>query len=118
MNNYRQICSILLEHGARTDAIDMQGCTPLHYVKSKTLVKLLIAHKANALVKNKKGQTPRMYYEANTPIDLQDSLLIKKLQMLEDEIIKLRFTEEIGIIQSNNASKNGSLSVLAGSLGK
>lgn len=113
LNNYRQICAILIECGAHVDAVDMQGCTPLHYVQSTTLVKLLIQHNANPLAKNKSNQTPRMYYLAHTPIEKQDGALLKKLELLEDELMRKLFSEDLHLVQTANALKYGSENAIA-----
>lgn len=57
------IAGLLLEHGAKTNAADTAGCTPLWYaVRSgyPELVKLLLDHKVKPDAAGEKGETPLM----------------------------------------------------------
>ena len=63
---YRQICSLLVTYGADVDIQDKFGNTPLHVVKKRSIMKLLIKAKANPLLRNKVGQNALEYYIENT----------------------------------------------------
>lgn len=115
LNNFRTICSILIEHGANVNFQDAQGCTPMHLIQSKTVLKLLVLKNGNPLIRNKQGLNPREYYVANVPVQHQDAQLIKKLQMLEEELIRQKFADEINEIQQNNADKFGSIVAIGNS---
>lgn len=112
-NNYRQISVILLEHNANVNQRDGQNCTPLHYVQSKTLLKLLLQKGADPCVKSKTGLKPREYYIVNVPLEQQDVNIIQKLLHCEEAVAKKKFTDEIKNLQINNASKHGSLIAIA-----
>ena len=40
-NNHRQISVLLIQSGVDVNLRDKQGCTALHYVQSKTVLKVL-----------------------------------------------------------------------------
>ncbi|EEY61921.1 uncharacterized protein PITG_13894 [Phytophthora infestans T30-4] len=48
-NNHRPIVFLLLSHGADALSRDRFGCSPLHYVKSPSVAKLLVQYGGKAL---------------------------------------------------------------------
>ena len=52
----RQICVCLVLNGADPNQKNRQGCTPLFFVKSKRILKVLLRAGSDPLIKNKKGQ--------------------------------------------------------------
>ena len=53
------IIQLLIECGADPNALDNDGCTPLHYaVQFPEIIKLLIDNNAHIDIKNKEGETP------------------------------------------------------------
>ena len=56
-----ELCQILLKHGANIDAVDENGCQPLHLASFNghlTTGRLLMAHGADTNTVTKRGQTP------------------------------------------------------------
>ncbi|OWZ23917.1 hypothetical protein PHMEG_0001142 [Phytophthora megakarya] len=51
-NNYRSVVFLLLSHGADASSRDRFGCSPMHYVKSLSVAKLLIQYGAQVLDHN------------------------------------------------------------------
>ena len=56
MTDSRQICVCLVLNGADPNARNKQGCTPLFYVKSKRILKVLLRAGADPLLLNKYGE--------------------------------------------------------------
>mmetsp|Transcript_13625 Transcript_13625/g.20426 ORF Transcript_13625/g.20426 Transcript_13625/m.20426 type:complete len:268 (+) Transcript_13625:132-935(+) len=106
--NYRMISVILCQNGAHTNCKNIQGCTPLHYVKSKTILKVLLRYGADPLIRNKDGLTPREHYLKYTEVIDQDPQIAKKLLQVEEEHVRAQFSEEIQRLQAANADKRGS----------
>ena len=65
-SGYRQICSLLITYGADVDWQDHHGNTPMHIIKKKSILKLLMKAHANPLLKNKKHQSVVDSYVENT----------------------------------------------------
>ena len=53
IGNFRQICVTLLSNGADPNAVNRQGCTPLFYVSSKRVLKVLLRFGCDPLLLNK-----------------------------------------------------------------
>jgi hypothetical protein len=53
IGNFRQICVTLLSNGANPNAVNRQGCTPLFYVSSKRVLKVLLRFGCDPLLLNK-----------------------------------------------------------------
>lgn len=56
-----KVAEVLLKHGAKLDAFNEQGETPLHTaaaLRHDGTIKVLLAHKADVNVRGKSGQTP------------------------------------------------------------
>lgn len=65
-NGYRQIASTLITYGANMSAQDIYGNTPLHYVKKKSLLRLMMKNGVDPLIRNKKGDLPIEHYLRTT----------------------------------------------------
>ncbi len=86
-------CELLLLNGAKIDALDSNGDTPLHLAASAgntSQVCLLLKHRANHHMKNKQGQQALDIAVANSDADI---VTLLRLAALNEEI---RDTEEIG----------------------
>ena len=74
--NFRQIASMLITHGANLNARDMFGRTPLHMVKSLSMLKLLLKYPVDVIAKTNKGLTPLGHYLQVVPyIDRIDEIV-------------------------------------------
>jgi ankyrin repeat protein len=56
----KAICELLLKRGANSNAKTGDGCSPLHYVCSADVCKLLVAHRADITAVDNFGSTPLM----------------------------------------------------------
>lgn len=66
---HRQICALLLTHGADVNAVDKQGNTPLHYCRSMLILRLLFKFPCDPLVKNRKKEIPSQFYRNASEIE-------------------------------------------------
>lgn len=68
---FRQIASILITFGARINARDFRGCTPLHVCSNKPCVKLLMRYwdVLDPLLKTNEGLLPSAHYWKYTDDD-------------------------------------------------
>ena len=55
---YKEITSLLIQYGAKVNAKNNKGQTPLHFAKSAERAEILIKHGAKVNIKNNKGDTP------------------------------------------------------------
>jgi ankyrin repeat protein len=85
--NYRQIASLLITNGADLNAKDMFGRTPLHMVKSTSLLRLLLKYPVDVAATSSKGLTPMGYYLSVTPIDQRVDEIWQTLGPKEDRKI-------------------------------
>ena len=53
-----KIVDLLLKFDANPDAIDKDGCSPLHLACSPEIIKILLTAKADPEIRNKLGKTP------------------------------------------------------------
>lgn len=100
-NNFRQITVLLIQSGVDVNLQDKQGCTALHYVQSKTILKVLLRADADPLIKNRNGLTPRQYYHKNVEIHAIDPFIIKTLRDLEEKLLKEKLSKELVEIENN-----------------
>ncbi|KAI1873884.1 uncharacterized protein JN550_003153 [Neoarthrinium moseri] len=83
VKGYHDIASLLLANGARVDAQDRDGRTPLLAMainpnfKSMEMASLLVDHGANLEAKDRIGRTPLLWAATNRNYDLAQTLLEK-----------------------------------------
>ena len=65
-SGYRQLASTLITYGANMSAQDVYGNTPLHCVKKKSLLRLMLKNGVDPLVRNKRGDLAIEHYIRNT----------------------------------------------------
>lgn len=99
--NFRQISVLLIQSGVDVNYQDRQGCTALHYVKSKTVLKVLLKADADPIVKNKHGKTPRQYYQDTVDVYDIDPFIIKTLREMEERVTKQKIQAELETIEKN-----------------
>ena len=81
--NFRQIAAMLITSGATMNVQDKHGNTPLHYVKSMTLLKLLLKTDIDVAIRNKAGETALEYYLKTVLEEDHDKNLIDILRSRE-----------------------------------
>ncbi|KAF4037521.1 Ankyrin repeats (3 copies) [Phytophthora infestans] len=83
-NNHRPIVFLLLSHGADALSRDRFGCSPLHYVKSPSVAKLLVQYGGKALDYNTKKKhavesvsnfANSIRQDSSIPVDKRDAAL-------------------------------------------
>jgi ankyrin repeat protein len=82
--SYRQIASLLITSGCDINARDMFGYTPLHLVKTYSILKLLLKFGADASLRANDGSSPSEYYKAHTNLEHQDYEFISMLTQREE----------------------------------
>jgi len=60
-DRHAALAQLLIDRGAKPNAKDLDGNTPLHYADSIECLKLLLSHGADLNRKNKSGETPLDY---------------------------------------------------------
>jgi hypothetical protein len=83
-NEQRSIASLLLSLGADVNCKDKQGNTPLHYVHTLKMAKLLGKFHINPMIRNKANLLPREFYQQTTNGKEYDMDLIDYLRHAED----------------------------------
>ena len=99
MRNYRQISVILCQNQTDPNHQDLSGSTPLHYVQSKTILKLLLRYGSDPRIRNHAGQTPREYYMITVESYLQDPFILKRLLQIEEAYAKEEYKKQLHDIQ-------------------
>ena len=79
------IATILLRHGANSNAMDKNGKTPLHIIPSSVFVGLLLEYGADTKKKNNKGLTPLMFHTLNEKYHIIKKLYIDKSDLNEQD---------------------------------
>jgi ankyrin repeat protein len=102
-NNHRQITVILCQNGCNPNHKDITGSTPLHFVKSKTVLKVLLRFGADPRIRNQAGLTPRENYLRSTESYLQDLYIAKKLLQVEEAYLKEDFKKQLNELQVRNS---------------
>ena len=109
---------LLIQSGVDVNLRDKQGCIALHYVKSKTVLKVIhhydvwdhvspfarkVLLKANSdpLIKNKHGKTPRQYYQEEVDVYDIDPFIVKTLRDLEEAFTKEKLQKDLEAIELN-----------------
>lgn len=93
---YRQICSLLITYGAKVDATDRYGNTPMHLLKKRTILKLLVKSEASPLIKNKAGDNALEAYIKNTLSEMPMSGMIDGRAVAPEDIRNGDILRELG----------------------
>lgn len=102
-HNHRQISVILCQHGCNPNHQDTTGSTPLHYVRSKTVLKVLLRSGADPRIRNNRGETPREHYKNTTESYLQDMYILKKLLQVEEAYQKEEYKKQLNDLQMKHS---------------
>jgi ankyrin repeat protein len=102
-SNHRQITVILCQHGCDPNHQDITGSSPLHFVKSKTVLKVLLRFGGDPRLRNHAGETPREHYLKATEGYLQDLYLIKRLLQVEEAYHKEDYKKQLNELQIKNS---------------
>jgi hypothetical protein len=75
----------------------------LHFVKSKTVLKVLLRFGADPRIRNHTGETPRERYLKTTESYLQDLYLLKRLLQVEEAYHKEDYKKQLIELQMQNS---------------
>ncbi|KAK1946003.1 putative ankyrin repeat protein [Phytophthora citrophthora] len=95
-NNHRSIVFLLLSHGAEASSRDRFACSPMHYVKSLSVAKLLVQYGGKVLDYNaKKKHAVESVFSFMESIRKDQSIpLAEREATLEDFKILVKFLEK------------------------
>ena len=93
---FRQICALLITYGANVDATDRYGNSPLHLVKKRTILKLLVKSEANPLLKNRAGDNALEAYTRNTLNEMPVSGMVDGRAVAPEDIRNGDILRELG----------------------
>lgn len=112
ISDSRQICATLILRGADPNQVNRQGCTPVFYVRSKRILKLLLRAGADPLIRNRKGQTafdflmqPDELGDSGWEFEMKD-LLLKAMDSMKVRRYKEQkggFEDDDGLSSMNSA---------------